>query len=83
MGWTSKLHLRLEDGQPLVAQLPNEEIEGVEAGQHLFANLRNPKVFTDDRDSQDLDQEAAAVDESSNGDGEGSSRIPLIGSLRK
>ena len=49
MGWMSKLHLRLEDGQPLVAQLPNEELEDVEAGQHLFANLRNPKVFADDR----------------------------------
>ena len=44
----SKLHLRLDDGQRLVAQLPNEEIDGVEAGQHLFANLRNPKVFARD-----------------------------------
>ena len=49
MGWMSKLHLRLEDGQPLVAQLPNEEIVGIEAGQRLFANLRNPKVFAADR----------------------------------
>jgi hypothetical protein len=38
MGWMAKLHLRLEDGQPLVAQLPNEEIQGVDAGQHLYAN---------------------------------------------
>jgi sulfate transport system ATP-binding protein len=45
LGWMSKLHLRLEDGQALVAQLPNEEIEGVRAGRRLFANLRNPKVF--------------------------------------
>ena len=45
MGWMSKLHLRLEDGQRLVAQLPNDAIDGVAAGQHLFANLRNPKVF--------------------------------------
>ncbi|MDX6521990.1 MAG: sulfate/thiosulfate transport system ATP-binding protein [Gaiellales bacterium] len=48
MGWMSKVHLRLEDGQPLIAQLPNEEIEGVSAGQRLFANLRNPKVFPKD-----------------------------------
>ena len=48
MGWMSKLHLRLDDGQRLVAQLPNEEIDGVAAGQHLFANLRNPKVFARD-----------------------------------
>ena len=49
MGWMAKLHLRLEDGQPLVAQLPNEEIQGVDPGQRLYANLRNPKVFADDR----------------------------------
>ena len=52
MGWMSKLHLQLEDGQPLVAQLPNEEIEGVEAGQRLYANLRNPKVFSRDQADQ-------------------------------
>jgi sulfate transport system ATP-binding protein len=57
MGWMSKLHLRLEDGQPLVAQLPNDEIEGVEAGQRLYANLRNPKVFAADR----ADDESATV----------------------
>jgi hypothetical protein len=59
MGWMSKLHLRLEDGQPLVAQLPNDEIEGVEAGQRLYANLRNPKVFAAER----ADDESVAVPE--------------------
>ena len=39
MGWTAKLHLRLEDGQPLVAQLPNEEIQGVDCRS---APLREP-----------------------------------------
>ncbi len=57
MGWMSKLHLRLEDGQPLVAQLPNEEIVGVDAGQRLYANLRNPKVFAADR----ADEESVTV----------------------
>jgi sulfate transport system ATP-binding protein len=52
MGWMSKLHLRLEDGQPLVAPLPNEEIDGVDAGQRLYANLRNPKVFARDQADQ-------------------------------
>ena len=62
MGWMSKLHLRLEDGQPLVAQLPNEEIVGVEAGQRLFANLRNPKVFAADRaDDESVSVPAAIV----------------------
>jgi sulfate transport system ATP-binding protein len=45
LGWMSKIHLRLEDGQALVAQLPNEEIVGVRTGKQLYANLRNPKVF--------------------------------------
>ena len=52
MGWMSKLHLQLEDGQALVAQLPNEDIEGVEAGQRLYANLRNPKVFAREQADQ-------------------------------
>jgi sulfate/thiosulfate transport system ATP-binding protein len=62
MGWMAKLHLRLEDGQPLVAQLPNEAIQGVAPGQRLYANLRNPKVFSDDRvePASDADIEHAA-----------------------
>jgi sulfate transport system ATP-binding protein len=65
MGWMAKLHLRLEDGQPLVAQLPNEEIEGVGPGQRLYANLRNPKVFADDRvkPESDADVEPTLGDE--------------------
>jgi sulfate transport system ATP-binding protein len=69
MGWTSKLHLRLEDGQPLVAQLPNEEINGVAAGQNLFANLRNPKVFPRSR----AEEAAPASDEAVPVAGESSS----------
>jgi sulfate transport system ATP-binding protein len=45
MGWVSKLNLRLEDGQALVAQLPNEDVGGVEEGNRLFAIVRDPKVF--------------------------------------
>jgi sulfate transport system ATP-binding protein len=70
LGWMAKLHLRLEDGQPLVAQLPNEEIEGVSPGQRLYANLRNPKVFVDDRANAPSDADAEAVPET-NGTGEG------------
>ena len=57
LGWQAKLHLRLEDGQPLVAQLPNEDIDGVRPGQRLFANLRNPKVFADDQSDAGSDAE--------------------------
>lgn len=51
LGWTSKLHLRLEDGQLLMAELPNEGMNGVRAGAHLYANLRNAKVFILDPDA--------------------------------
>jgi sulfate/thiosulfate transport system ATP-binding protein len=61
LGWESKLHLRLEDGQSLVAQLPNDEIMGVDAPKHLHAHLRNPKVFPLDRSDGASDGELASV----------------------
>jgi sulfate transport system ATP-binding protein len=45
MGWASKLVLRLEDGQTLVAEIPNDELDGIRAGEPAQANLRNAKVF--------------------------------------
>ncbi len=47
LGSSVKTHLRLEDGQPLVATLRNEHSDGIHPGAHLFATLRNPKVFAD------------------------------------
>jgi sulfate/thiosulfate transport system ATP-binding protein len=47
LGWMSKILLLLEDGQSLVAQLPNEEVVGVGSGKRLYANLRNGKVFAE------------------------------------
>jgi len=47
LGWMSKIHLRLEDGQSLVAQLPYEEVVGVRSGKQLYADLRNAKVFSE------------------------------------
>jgi sulfate transport system ATP-binding protein len=62
LGWMSKVQLRLEDGQLLLAQLPNEEIEGVRAGKDMFANLRNAKVFSgDEAPPPALDGELAEV----------------------
>ncbi len=46
MGWTSKIHLRLADGQVLLAQLPNEEVDWIRPGAQVFAGLRDPKVFS-------------------------------------
>jgi len=54
LGWAAKLHLRLEDGQGLVAQLPNDEIEDIRPGQRLFANFRNPMVFVEEADAPDI-----------------------------
>jgi len=45
MGWMSKVHLRLEDGQTLVAEIPNDELNGIRGGEPAQANLRNAKVF--------------------------------------
>jgi sulfate/thiosulfate transport system ATP-binding protein len=46
LGWASKVHLRLADGQELIAQLPNEELMGINPGREVHASLRNAKVFT-------------------------------------
>lgn len=62
LGWMSKLHLRLEDDQPLVAQLPNEEIEDIRPGQRLYANLRKPKVFAHDNGKPPENTEAPPVE---------------------
>jgi sulfate/thiosulfate transport system ATP-binding protein len=46
LGWLSKLQLRLGDGQAIFAELPNEELDGIEEGDNVHANLRNAKVFS-------------------------------------
>jgi sulfate transport system ATP-binding protein len=45
LGWESKVVLRLSDGQALVAQLPNDDLEGLQEGDEAHADLRNAKVF--------------------------------------
>ena len=69
LGWAGKLHLKLEDGQALVAQLPNEEMQGIEPGQRLFANFRNPKVFIEDGAAPDVtgDEPSPPPNHSENG----------------
>src|SRR5215472_11939375 len=46
LGWVSKLQLRMTDGQVIHAELPNEELDGIEEGDRVHANLRNAKVFS-------------------------------------
>jgi sulfate transport system ATP-binding protein len=55
LGWMSKLHLRLENGQGLIAHIPNEELAGVEPGDQVDVDLRNAKVFVDDGDKEKAD----------------------------
>jgi sulfate/thiosulfate transport system ATP-binding protein len=45
LGWMSKLHLRLEDGQALIAHVPNEHLGGVVPGNQVRVDLRNAKIF--------------------------------------
>jgi sulfate/thiosulfate transport system ATP-binding protein len=45
LGWVSKLHLKLPDGQRLVAQVQNEEINGMRSGQSVYVDLEKAKVF--------------------------------------
>jgi len=47
LGWNTKIHLHLVDGQVLVAEVRKEDAAGIEVGSHLFASLRNAKVFPD------------------------------------
>src|SRR5437764_1000282 len=46
LGWLSKLRLRLSDGQAVLAEVPNEELGGIDEGEHAYARLRNAKVFS-------------------------------------
>ena len=48
LGWTSKIELLLADGQELVAELPNDDLNGLEQGGRVYADLRNAKVFAPD-----------------------------------
>jgi sulfate transport system ATP-binding protein len=52
MGWESKLHLRLADGQILIAQLPNDELAEVSLARLVFAELRYAKVFRSDGEGE-------------------------------
>jgi sulfate transport system ATP-binding protein len=45
LGWVSKLHLKLPDGQRLVAQVRNEEVMGIQIGQRVYVDLHKAKVF--------------------------------------
>jgi sulfate/thiosulfate transport system ATP-binding protein len=45
LGWLSRVILRLPDGQVLTAELPSEELAGIELGDDVRVDLRNAKAF--------------------------------------
>jgi sulfate transport system ATP-binding protein len=61
LGWMSKLHLRLTDGQMLVAELRNEDVDGVRVGAHVFADLEKAQIFAPDGSAATGSDELAAL----------------------
>ena len=45
LGWMSKVHVVLPDGQQLTAQVPNEQLTGATLGAAVWVDLRNAKIF--------------------------------------
>jgi sulfate transport system ATP-binding protein len=45
LGWLSRLTLRLDSGEVLVAHVPNEDLHGRTEGDRIAVDLRNPKAF--------------------------------------
>jgi sulfate transport system ATP-binding protein len=45
LGWLSRVTLRLRDGQVLTAELPNDELGGVEIGTTVWVDLRRARAF--------------------------------------
>ena len=45
LGWVSRVVLRLDDGQVLVAELPNDELEELGVGSEVRIDLRRAKTF--------------------------------------
>jgi hypothetical protein len=45
LGWLSRVVLRLPDDQVLTAEIPNDELSGVEVSSAVFVDLRRAKAF--------------------------------------
>jgi sulfate transport system ATP-binding protein len=46
LGWMSRVSLRLNDGQVIVAELPSDELETLELGSTVRVDLRRAKAFS-------------------------------------
>jgi sulfate transport system ATP-binding protein len=51
LGWLSRLTLRLQNGEMLVAHVPNDELHGAAEGDEIAVDLRNPKAFARTEDA--------------------------------
>jgi sulfate/thiosulfate transport system ATP-binding protein len=58
LGWLTRITLRLDSGETLVAHVPNEELHGAAEGDRIGVDLRNPKAFLAPEH-----QDASALDE--------------------
>jgi sulfate transport system ATP-binding protein len=45
LGWLTRITLRLEGGETLVAHVPNDEVRGASVGDRIGVDIRNPKAF--------------------------------------
>ena len=59
LGWISKVHLSLPDGQEVIAHVPNDRLVDVDAGGKVFVDLRNAKVFAPGGSQPELSDELA------------------------
>jgi sulfate transport system ATP-binding protein len=48
LGWLARITLRLPDDQVLIAHIPQDEVNGVRAGDAVSVDLRRPKAFRRD-----------------------------------
>jgi hypothetical protein len=59
LGWMSKLHLRLPDGQAVIAHVPNDALGAHEPGDGVWVDLRNAKIFRPDREKVEATPDGA------------------------
>jgi sulfate/thiosulfate transport system ATP-binding protein len=56
LGWLTRITLRLDSGETLVAHVPNEELHGATEGDRIGVDLRNPKAFLAPEHEADPDE---------------------------
>src|SRR5204862_3494612 len=59
LGWLTRITLKLDGGETLVAHVPNEELHGAAEGDRIGIDLRNPKAFLAAEDREPDTEEVA------------------------